>query len=41
MSQQFHSQEYIKKNQNTNFKTYLHPNDYSSIVYNCQDMDAT
>ena len=43
MIQQFHSCVYIqlkKKKKNTNVKRYMHPNVHSSIIYNCQDMEA-
>ena len=29
---------YEKKNENTNLKRFMHPNIYSSIIYNSQDM---
>ena len=29
------------KQENTNSKRYIHPNVHSSIIYNCQDMEAT
>ena len=29
------------KNKNTNLKRYMHPNVQSSIIYNCQNMEAT
>ena len=32
---------YPKKNKNTNSKRYMHPNIQSSIIYNCQDIEAT
>ena len=32
---------YLKKNKSTNLKRYMHPNIHSSIIYNCQDMEAT
>ena len=39
MTQQFYSRVYIqKKIKTTNLKRYMHPNVYSSIIYNCQDM---
>ena len=28
------------KSKNTNLKGYMHPNVHSSIIYNCQDMEA-
>ena len=31
---------YLKKNKNTNSKRYVHLNVHSSIIYNCQDMEA-
>ena len=30
-----------KKTKNTNAKRYKHPNIHSSIIYSCQDMEAT
>ena len=30
-----------KKTKNTISKRYMHPNVHSSIIYNCQDMEAT
>ena len=30
-----------KKKENTNLKRYMCPNVHSSIIYNCQDMEAT
>ena len=30
-----------EKNENTNWKRYMHPNGHSSIIYSCQDMEAT
>ena len=30
-----------KKNENTNLKRYMHPSVHSSIIYNCQDIEAT
>ena len=42
MVQQFQSFGYTyEENENTNSKTYMHLNVYSSIIYNCQDMEAT
>ena len=41
MIQQLYSWVYIQKNKNTNSKRYMHPNVHSSIIYNCQDMEAT
>ena len=32
---------YPKNPQNTNLKRYMHTNVHSSIIYNCQDMEAT
>ena len=32
---------YPKKNENTNLKSYMHPNVYSSIIYKSQDMEET
>ena len=32
---------YSKKNKSTHLKRYMHPNVHSSIIYNCQDMEAT
>ena len=29
-----------KKTPNTNLKRYMHPNVHSSIIYNCQGMEA-
>ena len=31
----------MKKNENTNSKRYMHPNDHSNITYNSQDREAT
>ena len=31
----------LKKNRNTNLKRYTHPKVHSSVIYNCQGMDAT
>ena len=31
----------FKRNKNTNSKRYMHPNVHSSIIYNCQDVEAT
>ena len=34
--------QYIsEKTENTNSKRYMHPNVYSSIIYNSQDTEAT
>ena len=33
--------EYISKENNTNLKLYIHPNVHRSIIYNCQDTEAT
>ena len=43
MTQQFYSWVYKKnkQTQNINSKRYMHPNVHSSIIYNCQDMEAT
>ena len=42
MIQHFHCCRYIwEKNKNTNLKRYICPNVCSSIIYNCQDMEAT
>ena len=42
MIQQFHSWVYIsEKNKNTNLKRDMYPNVHSTIVYSCQDMEAT
>ena len=30
-----------EKNENTNSKRYMHPNVHRSIIYNCQDLQAT
>ena len=30
-----------EKNENTDFKKYMHPSVHSSTVYNCQDIEAT
>ena len=30
-----------KENQNTNLKRYMNPNVHISIIYNCQDKEAT
>ena len=32
---------YLKKNKNTNSKRNMHPIVHTSIIYNCQDMEAT
>ena len=32
---------YLEKNKNTNLKRYMHSNVHSSVIYNCQDMEAT
>ena len=32
---------YTAKNKNTNPKRYIHPSVHSSIIYNCQDREAT
>ena len=32
---------YLKKDKNTNWKRYMHPNVHCSIIYNSQDMEAT
>ena len=41
MTQQFHSWVYIKKQiENANLKSCMHSNVHSSIVYNCQDIEA-
>ena len=32
---------YLKTNQSTNLKSYMHSNVYSSVIYNCQDTEAT
>ena len=32
---------YSRKKQNTDLKRYTHPNVHRSIVYNCQEMEAT
>ena len=29
-----------EQNKNTNSNVYLHPNVHSSVIYNCQDMEA-
>ena len=31
---------YLKKNENTSSKRYMDPNVLSSIIHNCQDMEA-
>ena len=31
----------LMENENTNWKRYMHPNIYYSIIYNSQDMEAT
>ena len=44
MAQKVHSWVYILKEKPknpTNLKRYMHPNAHSSIIYNCQDMEAT
>ena len=30
-----------KKSENTNSKIYMHSNVHSTIIYNCQDIEAT
>ena len=40
MTQQFHSWGIIR-NKNTSSKRYMHHDVHSSIIYNCQDMEAT
>ena len=30
-----------ERTKNTNLKRYMHPNGHSSIIYNCQDVEAT
>ena len=35
MTQQFHTWVYIKENESTNSKRYMHPNVHSITVYNC------
>ena len=45
MTQQFHNSwiyisENKNNNKNTSSKKYMHPNVHSSIIYNCQDMEA-
>ena len=40
MTQQFYSWVIAEQNQKTNSNIYLHPNVYSSIIYNCQYMEA-
>ena len=32
---------YLKKNENTKSKIYMHPNVHSRIIYICEDMEAT
>ena len=32
---------YLKKTKTLNLKRYMHPNVHTSIIYNCQDMEAT
>ena len=44
MTQYLHSWMYSQKKkhlQNTNSKRYVQPNVHSSIIYNCQDTEAT
>ena len=41
MTQQLNSWVYIQKAKNTNFKRCLYLSVDSSIIYNCQDMEAT
>ena len=38
---QFNSWVYIQKKWNINLKRYMHPNIYSNIISNSQDMEAT
>ena len=37
----FTSGNISEETQNTNLKEYMHPYDHCSIIYNCQDMEAT
>ena len=32
---------YLKEKDNTKSKRYMHPNNHSSVIYNCQNMEAT
>ena len=32
---------FLKKNENTNLKRYMHPDMHSSIIYNSQDTETT
>ena len=42
MIQQSHSWVYVQKYpKTTNLKRYIHPNVHNSIIYSCQDMEAT
>ena len=41
MIQEFHSELYIQKNKNTDSKWYMHPNVYSSTIYNSQEVETT
>ena len=40
MIQQFHTQIFIQRKQNTDFKIYIHLNVHSIIIYNKQGMEA-
>ena len=41
MIQQSHSWDISRKDKNSNLKRHMHPNVYSSTIYNSQDMEAT
>ena len=41
MTQQFPPGYLFEKNENNNLQRYMHPNVHSSIIYNCQDVEAT
>ena len=32
--------KYLKRNQNTNLKRYMHPNVYRNIIYSCQGLET-
>ena len=40
MTQQFYSWVYIRKDENSHAKRYMHPSVQSSTIYNSQDMEA-
>ena len=41
MTLQLYLWVYICKKRNTSSKIYMNPNVQSSIIYNCQDMEAS